>query len=35
MMEKFYNVGLMDDYEGSGVEFCPFDYGNLNIEDSD
>ena len=35
MMEKFYNVGLMDDYEGSGGEFCPFDYGNLNIEDSD
>jgi ankyrin repeat protein len=34
-MEKFYNVGLMDDYESSGGEFCPFDYGNLNIEDSD
>jgi len=35
MMVKFYNVGLMDDYECSGGEFCPFDYGNLNIEDSD
>ena len=31
----YNNVGLIDDYDGNAIDYCPYDLANLNIKDCD